>query len=316
VRQPTEARLIPTPNPLNPRVAPGADALRAALPEAVAGSWVALGAELEGRAVPHVIDIEALVVATARLADHLDKATLAAAVAWCARFGWAVSGARLSSVADELAAPVPTAAFAGSVAAAGGVRWPNASGRLGGVTAGARQAMHVTDLGNPARLMWRLRSAFGTASRADVLLVLMGAPEPLATAEIARGARYTKAAVAAAVDGLALAGLVDVVRVGREDRVALRQPSILAAWQAPADLPVVDGVARWRVSLEALAVLEATRDLASADAADAQRAVVLELAEDLARTGLPSPNLLVRGPVFSVHVDWWAGDLAASWWER
>jgi hypothetical protein len=315
VRQPTEARLIPTPNPLNPRVTAGADALRAALPEAVAGSWVALGAELEGRAVPHVIDIEALVVATAQLADHLDKATLAAAVAWCARFGWAVSGARLSRVADELAARVPTAAFAGSVAAAGGVRWPIASGRLG-VAAGERQAMHVTDLEVPARLMWRLRSAFGTASRADVLLVLMGASEPLGMVEIGRWARYTKGAVAAAVDGLALAGLVDVVRVGREDRVALRQRSILAAWQPPSDLPVVDGVARWRVSLGALGVLEATRDLAVADAADAQRAAVLELAEDIRRTGLPSPNLMVRGPVFGVHVDRWAGDLAGSWWER
>jgi hypothetical protein len=283
--------------------------LRAALADAAAGSWMALGGDLEGRAVQHVVDIEALIAATARLGDRVDARTLQAALDWCVRYGWAVSGARLARVAAEMGSAGATAAFAARTAAAGGVRWPIASAS----PQSAATAVHrvdVMDLEARPRLAWRLRAAFGTASRADVLLTLMLSPVPVAVGEIARRTRYTKGAVVATVGGLRLAGLVEVWRIGREDHVALARDSIVAAWQPETGTQAFDMVARWHVGIEALATLESTAGMAYADAAAAQRACVEGLVGEIVAGALPWPNTKVRGPVFGVQFEFWTAALA------
>jgi hypothetical protein len=286
----------------------------------VARSWIALGARLDGRAVGHVVDIEALIVATARLEELVDARVREEAVAWCVRFGWAVSGARLTRVAQEMQASEATARFAAGVAEAGGMRWPVVS--AASVTSATPVpapripgSVEVADLEAPARLAWRLRAAFGTTSRADVLLVLMRAPAPIGLGEVARAARYTKGAVAATMACLALAGLVEAVRVGRADRVSLRPGSIVAAWQPADGHGMFDAVTTWHVCLQALATLDATADLGYGDAAVAQRACAERLVNAMITAGLPMPNLKVRGPVFTVEFDRWAGALADSWVE-
>lgn len=287
-----------------------ADSLRAALSTRVAAGWIALGCQLEGVAQTSVVDIEALVAATARLDERLDARTRGVALDWCVRYGVAISSVRLARVADELGAVAPVAAFGARVAASGGPRWPVAVGSA--EPSEVRDRVVVRDLSGDARLVWRLRAAFGVSSRADILAALLLFPGSRSISELARRTRYAKRGVAAAVESMALAGIVEVERVGREDRVRLTPGSPVRTWVRKVE-PVepVDEVSRWLAAITALDVIEATAAARPEVAAVERRVSADALRAAVIAGRLPRIDTTVTGSAFAAEYDRWA-DLVAQ----
>jgi hypothetical protein len=291
------------------------DRLREAALGRLAAQWTALGGQLDGPAETTVVDLEALLAATARLAPQ-EPRVAEVALAWCARHGPAVSGARLRTVAAELGVAAETASLAAVVQRAGGPPWPSA---VGAGDLGSWGGIHprpglvaVRDLTAPARLVWRLRAGFGVNARADVLAALLLAPAPLSVADLAARTRFGKRTVAGAVADMALAGLVEVERAGNADRVRLADGSPLRAWLPEGSESSRDQASRWRCVLAAL-------DLAGRidGAPDTVRAVEGRVATDglrgaLAAGGLPRPDTTAVGAAFATAVDVWIDALAAA----
>jgi hypothetical protein len=190
-----------------------ANRLREASLSACWRQWRALGASLSrGSSVQarSVVDVEALVLMSLRLAAT--ERRLEDAVAW-----WATTSSRLVSVQRlrTLARHGPAdtrqhvAEFAALSAEAGDRRWSHLAGprklrprRMKG-PAQAR-------LDEGAALMPRLRAAFGVGAKADVLLLLLTAPRPEATArDLSVALDYTTRAVRDAAEDMALAGLLE-----------------------------------------------------------------------------------------------------------
>ena len=262
-----------------------ASSLRRGLVAAVAGGWIALGCQLEGEPERDIVDIEGLVVATSLMGPALDARTREAAADWCAMYAWAISGTRLARVAREMTA--------------------DAEAVGPGQTEG-RGRVVLRDLAGTARLALRLRAAIGTSSRADILAILLGSPVPLSVAEIGRRARYTKHAVAVAVDAMALAGLVETSRVGREVRVGVGPDSPVRPWTPRGRRELVDPIGRWRAAIGVLAVLERTAGLPGGARAVEQRAAVASLLPLAIAGGLPRVDTGVTGEAFADEFERWA----------
>ena len=262
-----------------------ASSLRRGLVAAVAGGWIALGCQLEGEPERDIVDIEGLVVATSLMGSALDARTREAAADWSAMHAWAISGTRLSRVAREMAAD------------------GEAVGRWG---AEGRGRVVLRDLAGTARLALRLRAAIGTSSRADILAILLGSPVPLSVAEIGRRVRYTKHAVAVAVEAMALAGLVETARVGREVRVGVGPDSLVRPCMPRGRRELVDPIGRWRAALGVLAVLERTAGLPGGARAVEQRAAVAALLPLAIAGGLPRVDTGVTGEAFADEFERWA----------
>lgn len=287
-----------------------ADKLRTALADRVSASWIALGGQLEGPPERTVIDIEALIAATARLGERVDSRTREVALGWCVRYGAIVSGTRLTRVAQEIGAAAEASLLASVVAASGGPRWPLATAGASQVV--LRDRVIVRDLEAPSRLVWRLRAAVGASSRADILAILLLSPVPLSVAEIARRARYTKHAIAVAIEGMALSGVVEAVRVGREDRVAIAPNSPFRSWAPRARREPGDRAAAWRVGIEALDTLVATEHLPAGARAVERRAVATSLRSEVIAAGLPRIDTAVAGERFAEEFERWAEALAEA----
>ena len=298
-------------------MAPG-DRLRSAALGRLAAQWVALGGQVDGPSETRVVDLEALLAASARLAP--DEPRLAeVALAWGVRHGSAVNGARLRTVAAELDVAAEVADLATAVRRAGGLPWPAPRGTeaTGDTQAWARPELRlglvvIRDLAGPARLAWRLRAGFGVNARADILVVLLGAPGPLSVADIAARTRFGKRTVAGAMADMALAGLADVERVGNADRVRLADGAPVRAWLPNPPHPARDEAARWRCVLAALDL-----DRRTSRAPDAVRSVEGRAAADSLRAalsagGLPRPDLSVLGAAFAGEIDGWLEQLAVA----
>jgi hypothetical protein len=291
------------------------DRLRAAALGRLAAQWIALGGQLDGPAETAVVDLEALLAATARL-GLWEPRIAEVAVAWGARNGSAVNGARLRSVAAELDVATETAALAAAVHRAGGPPWPLAgtpvaAGIWDSITPRSGLVV-IHDLVTPARLVWRLRAGFGVNARADVLAALLIVPAPLSVADLAARTRFGKRTVAGAVADMMLAGLADVERAGNADRVRLAEGSPLRPWLPVGVAPARDEASRWRCVLGAL-------DLADrlAGAPDAVRAVEGRAATDglrgaLTAGGLPRPDTTALGAAFATSLDAWLEALAIA----
>jgi DNA-binding transcriptional ArsR family regulator len=286
-----------------------AGSLRDALLDRLAAQWIALGVALVGPADDTLVDIEALVVATA-LFGRDEPRVYEGARDWCARNGAVVNVARLKTVAGEIGGdPAALAEFAALVTGAGGPRWPVAGGLS--VPHQARERVRAPDLRAPVLLAWRLRSAFGVAARADILVVLATTPDqayPLA--DLARLTRSTKRNVALAVRALAMAGLIDVDRAGNEQRVRLTRHVGLRDWLGPAPAPPVDWTARFAVVVAVLGfeVAAASPVVRAIEA----RALVERLRPAIRRAALPEPDTARLGEAFAVAFDVWREELAAA----
>lgn len=286
----------------------GADSLRDALLDRLAAQWITLGVGITGPADDTLVDLEALVAATA-LAGRDEPRVYEGALDWCARYGTAVNAARLKAVARELDGnPAALAEFAALVAGAGGPRWPVAGGRV--LPHGVRGKVQLPDLLAPALLVWRLRSAFGVAARADILAVLAATPDqayPLA--DLARLTRSTKRNVTLTVRALAMAGVVDVDRAGNELRVRLTRHAGFRDWLGHAPTPPVDWTARYSVVAAVLGFDAAVSPVVRAIEA---RALVERLLPAIRRADLPAPQVAMLGEAFAAAFDAWRKALAAA----
>jgi len=291
------------------------DRLRVSALGRLASQWTALGGQLDGPAETAVVDLEALLAATARLGPG-EPRIAEVAMAWSIRYGTAVNGARLRTVAAELGAAEVTAALAAAVRRAGGPTWPlaggsGAAGAWDGIAPRSGLVV-VRDLAGPARLVWRLRAGFGVNARADVLAALLVSPAPLSVADLAARTRFGKRTVAGAVADLALAGLAEVERTGNTDRIRLADGTPLRAWLPAAAASARDEATRWRCVLAALDLAVRLDGAPDTIRAVEGRAAVVGLPGALAAGGLPRPDTSVLGSAFSAAIDAWFDSLAAA----
>jgi hypothetical protein len=283
--------------------------LRGAIIDRVAAQWIALGCQLVGEPDETVIDLEALVAVTSELAD--DESRVAdVAIDWCVAYGQAISVSRLKNVAAEILVDERRLGrFAGTVAAAGGPRWPFAAQ---GREYRSRGKVLVRDLGNSSRLVWRIRAAFGVNARSDVLAALLVLPDaPISVSDLSRRTRFTKRNVALAVASMGLAGVVDVERYGNGDRVHLPTSSPLRGWLIPSPTIDIDWTSRWVVVLSTLRTAEASQDASETARLVEGRATIATLSHDLRYAALPRPDLAIVGPAFAVEYDAWISSVEA-----
>jgi hypothetical protein len=287
--------------------------LREAALGRLAAQWTALGGQLDGPVEASVVDLEALLAATARLGPE-EPRVAETALAWCSRHGTAVSGARLRTVAAELGTSAETASLAAAVRRAGGPPWP-AAGEEGwsspwkGIDPRPGLVV-VRDLAAPSRLVWRLRAGFGVNARADVLAALLLAPAPLSFADLAARTRFGKRTVAGAVADMALAGLAEVERAGNADRVRLADGSPLRAWLPARAAPSRDEASRWRCVLAALDLAGRLEGVPGSVRAVEGRALTDALRGALVGAGLPRPDTTAVGAAFAASLGDWLDALA------
>jgi hypothetical protein len=284
------------------------DNLRAAIVNRLAAQWIALGGQLVGDPDRTVIDIEALVAATTEM-DQADARVREVALDWCIVYGRAVNGSRLKTVAAEIAVDeARLGAFAATVAASGGPRWPVATS---GPLHASRGKVVVSDLAAPSRLAWRLRASFGVNARADILVALAALPgRPVTVADLARRTRFTKRNVAVAVSSMALAGVLEVARFGNEDRVQLAPDLPLRSWLDVPSTAAIDWTSRWKAVLAMLRVAEAMPTASPAVRAVELRAALASLLGDLPDAHLPKPGLSIVGADAAAAYDAWLDRLA------
>jgi hypothetical protein len=290
------------------------DSLRAASADRLAAQWAALGGQLDTPLESGVVDLEALLAATARLGPA-EARVAEAAVAWCTRFGSVINVARFRRVAAELGAAESIGPFAAAVRTAGGPAWPFGDpGTTAGAWAGVstRGKVVVRDLAGLARLNWRLRAGFGLNARADILADLLTAAGPKSVAELAASTRFGKRNVADAIADMALAGLVEVERVGNRDRVRLAPDAPVRSWLPPDAPPPVDWSSRWRVVLEVLALEERIAAAPIAVRIIEQRAAVEALRADILAAGLPRPDTTATGTAFAEAYEDWVALVAVA----
>lgn len=279
------------------------DSLRTAIVDRVAAQWIALGCQLVGEADRTVVDPEALVAITSEVGET-EPRVYEAALDWCIMHGRAVNTSRLKAVAAELdVAAERLGAFGGTIAAARGPRWPFATA---GRPYRSRRKVLVDDLAAPSRLAWRIRAAFGVNARADIIAALLTMPAgSTSVAELARRTRFTKRNVALALASMRLAGVIEVARLGNEDRVRLASESPLRAWLLPRPTVAIDWTSRWKIALHSLRVVEATEQASPAVRAVEGRASVAALLPAIADAALPRPDISAVGPAFAGAYDAW-----------
>jgi hypothetical protein len=288
---------------------PGSTSLRRASIDRIAAGWIALGGKLEGDPDATVVDPEALIAATAELASEDDR-ILGVALDWCVAYGDAVNSSRLRRIARAMDSTAALASFAVVVTASGGPTWPAGAGATP-IAASLRGKVAVRDLSAPARLIWRLRSAFGVNARADVFALLLSCPAgtEMRVADIARRTGFSKRNAALAIESMALAGVVETDRKGNSDRVALPLDSPLRAF-LPRAVAAPDWTSRWIVAIEMLRLAERLADAPDGAVIVEERLAAESLGPRLRDAGLPRPDLTVRGPAFAASFAAWIGALA------
>jgi hypothetical protein len=284
--------------------------LRQACIDRIAAGWIALGGQLEGDPDATVIDPEALVAATAELAGGEDR-VLGMALDWCVTYGDAVNSARLRRVARQMDATAALASFAAVVTASGGPPWSQGTGATP-LAASMRGKVAVRDLSAPARLLWRLRFAFGVNARADVLALLLSLAvgTEMRVADVARRTGFSKRNAAKAIESMRLAGIVETDRKGNSDRVALPVDSPLRAF-LPHPVEAPDWTSRWTVAIELVRLAERLTDAPDGAVTVEERLAAESLGPKLRDAGLPRPDLTVRGSAFAATFDSWIGALAS-----
>lgn len=290
------------------------DSLRAASRDRLAAQWAALGGQLDAPPESGMVDLEALLAATARIGPA-EARVAEVAIAWCARFGSVVNVARLRRVVAELGAAASIGPLAAAVRIAGGPAWPlgdpdATAGPWAGVS--SRGKVVVRDLTGLARLSWRLRAGFGLNARADILAALLTAAGPKSVAELAALTRFGKRNVANAVADMALAGLVEVERVGNRDRVRLAPQAAIRSWLPPGAPSPVDWSSRWRVVLEVLALEDQIASAPIAVQVVEERAAVEALRTDVLAADLPRPDTAATGTAFAEAYEDWVARVAVA----
>jgi DNA-binding transcriptional ArsR family regulator len=290
---------------------PSASSLEGALVNRAWMQWIALGVDAVGEGDDGAVDPEALIALTAELGDA-DARLRDLSTDWCVAYGRYVNGARLKQVVREVGTPDGAIGeYVATVAASGGPSWPMATRPRPDYVRRAKARMGSAQ--SVARLLIRLRAAFGVNARADLLAALLAAsPSGLNAADLARATRFTKPNVASALDALVLAGLVTARSVTNERRFALppRVP-ILPGLRPP--VPQPDWVTRFRIALLVRRFLERDGMSTSVRAIEARR-LIDPFVDRMSTEGMPIPNVGATGDAFAHAFDRWLVDLV-SWLE-
>ncbi len=288
-----------------------ADSLRTAVVDRLAAQWIALGVSLVGAPDRSLIDLEALVVMTATVGRD-DPRVHDGALDWCVAHGSAINFGRLKVVAREIGSDgSELREFAARVAGGGGPEWPAAQRER--LPFEPRGKVHIRDLRAPGVLAWRLRSAFGVAARADMVTVLATIPGPSITqADLARMARTSKRTIALTVHALALADIVEVDRVGNEQRVRLTRHRGFRDWLGRTPSAYTDWTTRFAVVAAVLRLDHVVREAPPIVGAIEARALVERLGPALSSAGLPLPDTTVLGEGFAATFADWRTDLART----
>lgn len=195
--------------------------------------WTALGVAGAVGPTEDAVDLEALLLLTAELADD-DPRLRDEALDWCSRFHGFVSKPRLKQLLRK-ARPSAQAAFgpfAGALEKHAGTPWPGAT-----VSAPVPKSLsgksRLPPLSRPPLLSLRLRALFGVGARADIIgAVLSHRPEDFGAADLVF-VGYSKRNLAEALDMLAAAGLFLSTRIGNRVRFSWQRREQLTALIGP-----------------------------------------------------------------------------------
>jgi hypothetical protein len=212
--------------------------------------WTAIGVSGVVPPTTAAVDPEALIPLTAAL-DEYDARLHDEALDWCVQFGARyISTARLRNVLRRFDDDTRRsfAGFAAIVNAHGGARWPTDAAARPFRPSGKSR---LESLDHPARSLLRLRVAFGTTARAEILLALLTDRSGSVWTPTARFADlgYGRRNVAAILDDMTAGGLLETKRIANANAYRLRNAAALAALVAP--LP--DHSSDWHIRLPIVA---------------------------------------------------------------
>lgn len=274
--------------------------------------WTALGVNGVVPPPDTAVDPEPLILLTAVIADDEPRLRDEAAD-WCVQFGSRfVAAGRMRTLAagldQEGASRFQT--FAATINELGGTRWHSGSARSRRLSPSGKSRLH--DLDTPQRALLRLRCAFGTSARAEVLLTMLTQWNPgryvIASELVELG--YSKNAIATTLDDLALAGLAHRRSIGNALGYQLRNPGELGRVLEP--LP--PGQRHWHVRLLLLAGavrLEESISRKPVIVQNVEARKFVDLHEDrLARLGLDAPSAAPREYWSKIQV--WLAEALAS----
>jgi len=259
------------------------------------------------------VDVEALILFTSWLGQY-DRRLRDESVDWCVSNVRLVSAVRLRNLLRRASDAVTQAFNDYSSTLKSHVRapWPGA-GEAWRITPSGKSG--IADLDRPALIQLRLRAICGVSARAEILRILMATPErSWNVADLASQAAYGKDNVAAALDLLALAGLVNETRTGNSFRYGLRQygPLKVLLGELPGRFPLWSHI---------FAVTEFIVSFAQAERADRSDLVRAVEAARVLREAQPSLDILgldasvphATGPALNYQFDAWALRVMRQW---
>lgn len=276
--------------------------------------WTELGLSgWERRHDSEAVDVEPLILFTAWL-GRFDHRLLDETLDWCISNARFVSATRLNGLLKQLDPEVVEAFgdYSATVRSkAPKIKWPG-EGRARRLAPSGKS--EVPNLERPALIQLRLRALYGVGARAELLrLLLIDAQLGWSAADLARESAYTKVNVAAALDLLALTGVVRIEKSGNQHRFRLGRGPQLVELAGPLPGFQPDWNTRFAVMLP-LTRLEASAGNGEGAVRAAQVVGVLrQIEKPLARLGLGD---LVPPPgrsEFIQEFDLWSEQLMSYW---
>jgi hypothetical protein len=249
----------------------------------------------------HAIDVEPLMLLTARVADA-DPRLRDESIVWIARNQKFVSRARLRGLLRlDTAAERTFGPYAAALSEVSPGTWPGATELLWPpppVLTARRTSFEA-----PSLLRLRLRALLGVGARAEIAHAFVASPgQEYTVQELARLSGFTRANLNQELDAFTFAGLL--TRVGAANRWVYRltDPERLLRFAGPAPQIFVD----WVVTLRVLgSVMEMLEGHPSKIAQAVEVAAFLERqGDDLKRSGFPARPPAVAGAELA---DWFEG---------
>ena len=273
--------------------------------------WAELG--IDGAQRRHdwqAIDLEPLIIFTAHLGDN-DNRLRASTIDWCITNARFVSAFRLRNLAEQASAPAHVAfgRYAATVRAHSKAPWPGEGDPL---TLFHPEHIGSPDLRRPSLIQLRLRALVGVSARAEVLRLMLAAPDrPQAASTLAEDAAYGKGSVAQALEMLTLAGIVQVQPAGNRLLYRLARPGELS--QALLWLPSVfpDWWPIFRV-VEALSDYAHSASGPPSSRTAAVQALLKRMDPDLHRLAIADHVPHATGPASVAEFEHWALDFLAE----
>lgn len=266
--------------------------------------WTALGVNGLEPATGAAVDLEALMLFTATLADE-DPRLVAEALDWCSQYHRSVSKPRLKQLLRSSPRTMAKAfgGFASALETHTGGSWPGARGvaRLELPLSGKSR---TPDLAQPTLVNLRLRSLFGVGARADVITALLGWPAPTFTASDLVFVGYTKRNLSDTLESLRAGGLLSSKRAGNRVLFSWRRFPELSVLIAP--LP--NTIPRWPTIVR---VLSSFHELLASNEGKSERLALVaaakmlrEIAPDLDVLGLTPPQVTLNGTCWNAVAEW------------